>query len=182
MFTKKAGFTGLPARAGRNVDSGPPAPGGPGRAFTLAEMIVVMVILGVMAALVMPYAVSNGGTQAQGAARMLAADIEYAQNLATCTQAWVQVNFDAPNNHYWITNASGDVPHPITQKSKYEFVFGGSGFDKVTLANPSFGGTNLRFGPLGDPVSGGSVQVVAGATSYTLTVAPVTGKVTVTQP
>jgi prepilin-type N-terminal cleavage/methylation domain-containing protein len=182
MCTEKAGLTGLPARAGRNLGPGPLARRGPGPAFTLAELIVVMVILGVMAALVIPYASSNSGTQAQAAARMLTADIEYAQNLATVTQGWVQVNFDAANKHYWITNASGDVAHPITQKSKYEFFFGGSGFDKVTLANPSFGGPNLRFGPLGDPVSGGSVKVVAGATSYTITVAPVTGKATVTQP
>lgn len=152
-------------------------------AFTLIEILVVVIILAMAAAVVVPYVSSSGGTQAQAAARMLAADMEYAQNLAVVSQDWVQVNFDTSHNHYWITNASGAVKHPITKASSYEFYFGTSGYEKVALSNPSFGGANLRFSALGDPVTAGSVQVTAGAAgSYTISVAAVTGKVTVTQP
>ena len=50
--------------------------------FTLVELLVVVLILAILAAVVIPQAAGIGGTQAQSAARLVLADLEYAQNNA----------------------------------------------------------------------------------------------------
>ena len=56
------------------------------RAFTLIELIVVIVIMAIAAVLAVPMMSSAADMQLQAAANMLAADIEYAKNLAVSRQ------------------------------------------------------------------------------------------------
>ena len=47
--------------------------------FTLIEIIVVVVILAIVAAIAIPSAISTGDLQVISAARIIAADLQYAQ-------------------------------------------------------------------------------------------------------
>jgi len=166
----------------------PPIP--PGRrenrpaagAFTLAELIVVMVILAIIAAMVVPQAIGTSDVKVQAAARVLLADLEYAQNCAIVTQTAIDVTFDRNENSYKlsVSNESDPLEHPITKKA-YQVDFDTqSEFEGVSIAAVSFGGSpKLTFTALGAPQANGSVDVAAGDFTYRLTVAPVTGRVTV---
>ncbi len=148
--------------------------------FTMVELIVVVVILAILAVVVIPYAVGTSELRVRSAARMLMSDLEYAQSEAIVTQAPVTVTFDVAGDSYTVSNASGPLIHPIT-KSAYEVRLHQSrGMSGVTIASASFGvGSVVTFDALGAPDSSGTVAVAAGAETYYVSVAPVTGRVTV---
>ena len=148
-------------------------------AFTLIELLVVMVILAIAAAVVVP-ALDSSGFQAVSAARMVATDLQYAQNTAITTQGPVTVTFNTAGNSYLLSNASGALIHPMN-KEAYSIDFGSqSGFDQLDIVSASFGtGSSVTFDELGAPDNAGSVTVQAGTSVYVISLAGVTGRVTV---
>jgi general secretion pathway protein H len=147
--------------------------------FTLAELIVVLVILGIAAAMIIPNAVSGRDVHATAAARVLGADLEYAQSYAITHQVPVTVTFDTINETYTLSSQSGTLVHPIT-KSSYVVTVGddASGAD---LASADFAGElSITFDELGAPDNAGSVAVQSGTRGYLVQVSPATGKVTIT--
>ncbi|MDY7009239.1 MAG: GspH/FimT family protein [Planctomycetota bacterium] len=148
--------------------------------FTLIELIVALVVLAVAAAIIIPYATGTSGFQASAAARMIMSDLEYAQNQAITTQTPVSVTFAVSSNSYTVSNASGTLIHPIS-KQAYVVDFDTSrGFGNVSMSSANFGGASVvTFDALGAPDNNGTVTVVAGAHTYTVTVAPISGRVTV---
>ncbi len=148
-------------------------------AFTLVELLVVLVVLAIAAAVVVP-ALDSSGFQAVSAARMVATDLQYAQNAAITTQAPVTVTFNVAGNSYSLSNASGALIHPMN-KDAYSIDFDSqSGFGQLGIVSASFGGaSSMSFDELGAPDSAGSVTVQAGASGYVISVAAVTGRVTV---
>jgi len=151
----------------------------PAEAFTLLEILVVVVILAIAAAIVVP-AFSSSSLQAVSAARMITADLQYAQNVAITSQGPVTVTFDPADNSYSLSNASGLLIHPMN-KGAYSIDFGSqSGFGQLGIVSASFGGTSaVTFDELGAPDSSGNVAVQAGASAYVINVAGITGRVTV---
>ena len=164
--------------------------GGPGRTprrgagVTLIELIVVIVILAIIAAVAIPQLSGSADTRAQAASRIIVADLEDAQNLAIVTQDNVTVTFNTANNAYSLSSSeSGPLIHPITKKPYSEDFDTKGGFEGVGLASASFGGSpSVTFDPLGAPNASGTVDVMAGPHTYRLAVAPVTGRITITQP
>ncbi len=154
------------------------APGG----FTLVELLVVVLILAILAAVVIPQAVGVGGVQAQSAARLVLADLEYAQNHAIVTQTNTTVTFDTGGNSYTVSNESGTLVHPIT-KQAYTVDFDTQhGFGSVSLNAADFGGApSVTFDALGAPNADGTVDIVGGSQRYRVSVAPVTGRVRVSE-
>ena len=77
--------------------SSQPAPAairaGSARAFTLIEVLMVVLIMGIAAAVVIPNAINTSDLQAVSAARMVATDLQYAQDTAITTQTPVTVTF-----------------------------------------------------------------------------------------
>jgi prepilin-type N-terminal cleavage/methylation domain-containing protein len=158
-----------------------PTPG-----FTLLELIVVMLILAIAAAMVIPAAVGTTSQQAQAAARMVMADLEYAQNYAITTQCETTASFDPAGNAYLLTykdpvsNQSVTLKHPITHNDYRVDFDTAAGFGRTALSSVDFGGTSaVVFNALGAPDHDGALTVTAGAHAYRVTVAPVTGRVTV---
>ncbi len=149
-------------------------------AFTLIELLVVVVILAIAAAVVIP-SMNTSSLQAVSAARMIAADLQYAQNIAITTQRPVTVTFDAEGNSYSLSNASGALIHPMN-KNAYSIDFGSqSGFNQLDIVYASFyGGASVTFDELGAPDNPGNITVQAGANVYMIDVAGITGRVTVT--
>lgn len=151
-------------------------------AFTLVEILVVVVILGIAAAVVVPHMLDTGSMHAQAAGRAIIADILFAQNDAIALQETRRVVFDLTANSYRLTDGAETVlPDPTRSGGEYDVDFAGDGrFAGVALAAADFGGeTVLSFDALGAPVSGGQVELTAGDTRYRVTVAEFTGRVTI---
>lgn len=150
------------------------------QAFTLAEIIVVMVILAISAAVVIPYALGTDGFQVSSAARMLTADLEYARDLAITSQTPITVTFTPSGESYTLSNESGPLIHPIT-KTAYTVDFGlQRGFGSVDVVSADFSGnSSVTFNEIGEPDNAGKVVIQAGASLFDVEVAAATGEVTI---
>ncbi len=178
-------------RSRRSLSSGeanrPPAPpwATVPAGFTLVELMAVLVILGLAAAIVVPMVSNTGDIEASAAARKLTSDLLFAQNHAITHQTRVRLSFDCDANQYTLAEvpASGDpvvLTHPVTRRP---FVVGFNaveGLEKVDLASADFSSLpQVEFDSLGAPSQGGTVILTSGTFSRGVSVAPVTGKVTV---
>ena len=148
--------------------------------FTLLEMIIVVIIIGILAMVSVPYASSGDDVKVIAAAAALAADIQYAQNVAITFQLPITVAFNTSANTYSLLNASGILNHPIS-KSEYVIDFESKhGVVGVDVVSADFDGlASVTFDELGAAEIGGSVVLNVNSVSYTISVAAVTGKVTV---
>ena len=151
-------------------------------AFTLMELVVVLVILTIIVAIVVPMVADTGGNiQAVAGARMVATDLQYAQNIAITEQTPITVTFNAAANSYSLSNASVALIHPI-YKTAYSVQFGsGSDLEQLNIVSTSFGVSSaVTFDEVGAPSSSGTVTLQSGTSVYTVDVAAATGVVTVT--
>jgi general secretion pathway protein H len=162
-----------------------------GRGFTLIELLIVIVILGVAAAIAVPMASSAANLQLRAAVNMVAADLEYAKSRAIGTGQRFRVVFDAAAETYRITDADGNtISHPVKMQSPYVINFSNDGrLDQVDIVSADFDGTaTVSFDYLGSPYSGavtpaalasGVVTLRAGGVSRTVNVGPVTGFISI---
>jgi prepilin-type N-terminal cleavage/methylation domain-containing protein len=90
--------------------------------MTLIEVIVVMIIIGILAAIVLPK-IDFGGTSSMasvdGAANMIASDIRYTQECAMATRASKTITFSAGGNSYSFNptnnlDPTGRLPYGVT--------------------------------------------------------------------
>jgi len=152
--------------------------------YTLVEVLVIVTIIGIAAAIIVPNMLSAGTLGVQAAARIIIADILYAQNDAIAQQRNRRVVFDPDNESYSLLDDTGAV---LTAKWKngsannYVVDFTtDSRFQGVVIVSADFGGTpTLEFDALGGPLNGGTVEIEFKNTRYRITVASFTGRVTV---
>ena len=116
------------------------------RGFTLVEILMVVVILGIASAVIVPQIGTRSDLKARAAARMVVADLIYAQNMAIATQKMHYVKFDTANNRYAIYDVAPvlGTELPITQpvtKGNYVVQFGAAGGSKVAELAIDAGGT-----------------------------------------
>ncbi len=151
--------------------------------FTLVELLVIVVILGIIAALVMPSVGRTEGVRVMSITRKITADLEYAQNTAITLGTPIRVEFSDPNaNYYTLYNASTPLEHPITQSDYVVNCPNESGITNLQVSANFAGDPNVVFDELGAPVgltSEGTITVSYGTYQYTIKVKPVTGKITV---
>ncbi|HAU37243.1 MAG TPA: hypothetical protein DCX07_05950 [Phycisphaerales bacterium] len=159
------------------------------RGFTLAELLVLLLVLAITAVVVIPAAIDTTDSQAVSAARLLASDLQYAQNVAITTQRPVYVTFNVGAEQYQLSTPSELNPnervvlnHPIT-KAPYVIDFSTQrGFGRTNVVSASFGGlAEVGFDELGAPSSAGTVTLQAGSRVYRISVTAATGKVTVAE-
>lgn len=151
--------------------------------FTLVEILAVVVIIAIAAAMVVPRLGSTGDVQALAAMQVTVANIQYAQNEAIVLQSPITVAFDVDADSYVLNDANGTpLKHPTT---KWDFrvpIRATRGTNQVDLMTASFNGQpDLTFDTLGAPAQGGTITLGAEGFTYRLDVAPVTGKITVTR-
>lgn len=168
------------------------------RAYTLAEMLVVIVILGIASALVIPSMGDAGVLRIQAAVRTLVSDITFVQTDALAYQQRRAVIFDTEANSYTLAevnvSSGGDVTYTPMYlaggpSGLYIVDFDVDGFDGARLAQPDFDGdATLIFDELGAPVADGASDEAAGMGSiyidsnratFRVDVSPYTGQVSV---
>jgi len=170
-------------------------------AFTLIEILCVLVILGICSALIIPQLSSRDDLRVAAAARVVMADLMYAQNRSISTQQKHFLNFSGQT--YTLQSRTTDVAplvtviHP-TSKGNYLTGFGASAsnpaLNTCTLTNWSLGsGINvLGFDELGSPfayntstsvvsslTTAATIQVTCGTQSLTISIEPFTGETSV---
>jgi len=159
-----------------------------GGGFTLIELMIVIVIIGITAAIAVPLMSSAASVQIRAAGGIVAADLEYAKSRAIATGQQHKVVFDVGNDSYEIrkvVNLTDEaIEHPVTKKNQYAVNFATDGrLDRVSINSASFGGTStVTFDSLGSPVgllAEGTVVLQAGGISRTVKVEAVTGFISV---
>jgi len=149
-------------------------------AFTLVELLVVVVIMAVTGAMIVPMLAGAGEVEALSAARVIATDLQYAQSVAITEQTPITVQFYTNTDRYSVSNTSGLLKHPMTRKDYLVDFATSEGFDQCDLASANFeGDQTVVFDELGAPDAGGSVTVLGGSQTYRIDVSSVTGTVTV---
>ena len=177
-------------------------PGRTRHGFTLVEILVVLIIIGIASAVVVPSLGTHNDQNVASAARTVVADLIFAQNRAILNQGFRYVNFSTTNQNYAIlTTAPNITPavyeqNPVTLQN-YITSFGSSAppgaMQSVLLQAVSADGMAcLAFDELGqpyscDPSTGITTMLAAAATfpvkcgTFTLTVIvqPYTGAMSV---
>ncbi len=158
------------------------------KGLTFVELLIVVAILGISAALVVPMLRDSELTQLRSAGELLMADLAYAQSeaIAHADDRRVIV-LDIAGNRYHL--AAGSTPSvPLTDpvgKVPYRVVFGqgrAATLGAVGLTAVSVGGDNqLGFGPFGqlDQTTPASITLTAAGRSLTITLDPTTGQASV---
>jgi prepilin-type N-terminal cleavage/methylation domain-containing protein len=167
------------------------------RAFTLIELIAVIVIMGILAAVAIPATASTMQTRQRSAALLVSRDLRYLQQraLATGTSTWASFSFSTNTISYSETLTAGVTN--ITDQStgrQLTTVLGtaseGGWYAGVTLASLNGSSTlaSVGFDWQGRPVNTlgaalSSTQTISitatGQSAVSVTIAPETGHIAV---
>jgi prepilin-type N-terminal cleavage/methylation domain-containing protein len=127
------------------------------RGFTLIEVVVILSIIGVLAAVATVRFTSTSTISVTGAAQMIQADIRYTQEKAMTKNAAKSIAFVSGAKNYVVDAEVRELPSGVI----------------ITV------GRVFTFDSLGEPTAGGgqSVSVSDGTNVNTITVVDYTGKV-----
>jgi MSHA pilin protein MshC len=153
--------------------------------FTLIELVMIIVILAIIAAVAIPRMGDVTSMKAAATAEKIKSDIRYAQELAMTRNRSYRVYFNsapAPGSGYAVVN---DANNNGTWGEAGEFAQDptGSGNLSVTLNAGDYAGVTasssvnpIEFNSLGRP-TGGATTITVSPGGYTITVAAETGAV-----
>lgn len=103
------------------------------KGFTLIELIVVMVIVGVLAVSAVPRFVATAGFQARGFYDEALAMLRYAQKIAVAQRRDVYVNIDAPGRRIYLCyDAAVGCANPVLNPAD-QAAYSKTGVTGVTL-------------------------------------------------
>jgi prepilin-type N-terminal cleavage/methylation domain-containing protein len=130
--------------------------------YTLIEVLIVVVILGIAGAMVVPSFAQTGVLRVQGAVRMLVADITVAQSDAIAFQRGTGVIFfpDNANSRYVVADVNGTRMDPVLDRVSEQQI-GGDRFGGTALSSVQFTNNMLVFDEMGGPVLSPGVDTIA---------------------
>ena len=158
------------------------------KGFTLAEILLIVVILAIAAMIAVPFASSGTSTQLKSAATIISSDLEYAKSMAISRGKQYSVVFNTGAESYQIEDANGVISHPVRKGSTYTVNFAAdSRLSRVDISSVDFDTTpTVSFDYLGSPFNGSSnplnsgvITLNAGGSTMTVNVEPVTGYITI---
>ncbi len=161
--------------------------------FTMVEILIVVVILGIVALAALPMMSSAASIQIKAAANVIAADLEYARSMAISRGQYYSVAFNAATESYEIQDQTGTViSHPVRKGFDYAIDFtADSRLNKVDIQSADFDPGSVQtitFDYLGSPYVGagtttqlnaGAITLQAGTTTITVNIEAVTGFITI---
>ncbi len=167
--------------------------------FTLIELIVVMAVLGLAAALVIPQMGSVQVLRVQAALQTVVSDLTFAQADAIAFQQRRAVVFDLENNRYRLVSVPGSTIDEANTLYQPDSDASTGGRYVVNLNVDRYAGARLTsstfttaaplvFDDLGTPMadagsdtpgSGGTVTISGSGQTWAVVVEPFTGRVTV---
>lgn len=165
------------------------------KGFTLIELVMVIVLIGILAVFVAPRLPSVTTTNAGAFVDKLRADIRYAQNLAMTRNQRYRVYFSTapspvPNGYAVVNDANangtwgeaGEVALDPAGSGNLSITLNVGQYAGITFSAVGFAGNYVEFNSLGVPYDGGGAlaankSVTVSPVGMTVTVAAQTGAV-----
>lgn len=162
--------------------------------FTLVEILMVVVILGIIAGIIIPQLGSRDDLKLAAAARGIIADLSYAQSQAIATQTKQFVVFG--QTQYSVKKQSGStlqlISHPVNPGS-FIVDYASGTLAGIVITECDFDGQlTIGFDELGSPVayntstqsistlaSTGVIRIQSGNLTLTINIEPYTGEMSV---
>lgn len=150
--------------------------------FTLVELVVIILLLGILAFTAVPRFLDQGAIDVGVMAEQLANDIRYAQSLSMTRGARHCIELDTGNARYRLRTGSGcatAVTHPVTGNGNY------ISLSTVSMAAANISGSYIEFDGRGEPftfvapTNDAVITLSAGSRSRQVRVSPKTGRVAV---
>ncbi|MFK7790816.1 MAG: GspH/FimT family pseudopilin [Phycisphaeraceae bacterium] len=161
------------------------------KGYTLIEVLITVTIMGLAAAVIVPNMMQGGTLGVQAGARMIIADLLFAQNEAMAQQSTRRIVFDTDNNSYRVEKYDSGATAWVLEfnpskgmgndQQNYEVSFEEDNrFKGIEIVSASFNGdSTIEFDDLGNPSSGGTIELRFEEHRYEIKIAPFTGRVTV---
>ena len=160
------------------------------KGFTLIELVMILVMLGIMAILAMPGTTAQPIVKLEAACQKMASDLRYAQGMSLAQQVRFGISFDPVNEAYFVYRVSiaTKAIDPQT-RNNFDVSFGQSGeFRGIDIVSTNFS-NKVEFDSAGAPYDGNgtilssqgvvTLQAAGGAYSRTVRIEPKTGKVSI---
>lgn len=160
------------------------------KGVTLIELVMVIVILGIVALIAMPKAVTSQAVRLEAACQKTASDLRYAQQMALAQQVRFGISFDPVNEAYFVYRVNtGTVARDPQTRNNFNISFSAlNEFKGIDIASTNFS-NKIEFDSIGAPYDGNGVilssqgvitlQAQAGLYSRTVRIEAKTGKVSV---